>query len=305
MLLLRATALGSLVAAIALMPGVANATSIGVSARVETGTVTITQTTDPGTGAVDFAVSIKGPIHGHGWTYTGELSGTRQESAYNESISEIGTFDIAADPAGVTGMCNTSSIIGGTISSDAPVDTTIYCVLSKDGSTPWLTVIDGYLAPAVTDTTGTTWRGYYALTDTSTPTFEKPPPTHGDSQVIDETVGGGDRYKLQLSGQVAVGSGLYTGEISSDWSGVSYIHDGEPEPTVNASGTDNGHTVTGPCSGAWTSSGWNFDCSLSLDSGPAADVRLSIVTGNSMSFCGDTADGSTQCDSYATGEYTG
>jgi hypothetical protein len=305
-MLRRITAAGTVAAALAAITGVASANPITVSAKVNTGTVSITQTPDPVTGGVVYAVSIQGLIRDHGWTYDGELSGVRHTTeSFTENLSSIGTFDVTADPAGVTGMCDTWSTIGNTVTTDAPVDTTIYCVLSKDGSTPWLTVIDSYLAPDVTDTTRTTWRGYYALTDTSTPTFEKPPPTHGDSQVIDETVGGGDRYKLQLSGQVAVGSGLYTGEISSDWSGVSYIHDGEPEPTVKVSGTDNGHTVTGPCSGAWTSSGWNFDCSLSLDSGPAADVRLSIVTGNSMSFCGDTADGSTQCDSYATGEYTG
>ena len=98
--------------------------------------------TDPA-GGVDYAVSIKGLIRDHGWTYDGGLSGIRHTTeSFTENLSIIGPFDVTADPAGVTGMCDTYSTVGEYASSDAPVDTTIYCVLSKDGSTPWLTVID-------------------------------------------------------------------------------------------------------------------------------------------------------------------
>lgn len=299
----RTMAVGVMVTALAATTAVASAGPITVSAKLETGTVSITQTSDPA-GGVDYAVAINGPIHDHGWTYKGQLSGIRRTTeSFTENLSSIGAFDVTSDPAGVTGRCATWSTLGNLVSTDAPVDTDIECVLSKDGSTPWLMGISSTLAPAVTDTNGTTWRGFYTHTETTTPSQSATPPSHGDSQVEERSFQGGLQYTVQFSGQVAVGSSLYTGEILSDSSGWFYIHDGNPTPTVNVSGSNDGHTVSGQCTGAQSSSGWDWDCNLSLDSAPSVDVALATTSGGSGIFCSGAGD-DYECDTYTTGNYT-
>ena len=303
-MLRQLTAIGAVVTALAAMTGVAGAGPVTVSSTVNAGTVTITQTTDPVTGVADFAVSIKGVIRDHDWTYTGELSGTRQSDDDSENLNYIDTFDVTATPAGVTGMCNSYSTSGSLANVSAPVDADLECLLSKDGSAPWLASLNSTLAPVVTDTNLTTWQGYYTQTQTTRPTLRQSP-THGDSQVHSNGWGDGDRYSLQLSGQIAIGSALFNGELASDWSQRFYLHDGPPEPIVNVSGSNDGHTVAGPCSGYPTSSGWAFECSLSLDSAPAVDVQFVIKDANSGTFCtGSYADGTYICDSYTTGTYS-
>jgi hypothetical protein len=307
-MLRQLTAAGLVVTGLTAMTGVASANPITVSAKVNTGTVSITRTADPVTGDVDYAVSINGQIRDHGWNYSGELSGTRQSASFPDSLSEIGAFDVTSNPAGVTGMCTSYSTFGSlTANYDDPVDAEFECVLSKDGSTPWLTALSSALTPAVTDANATMWQGYYAQTETTTPTLRTASPSHGDSQVVENSYGGdGGRYTLQLSGQIAIGSSLYTGEISSDWSDRYYLHDGNPTPTVNVSGSNGGHTVAGPCTGAVTSSGWDWDCSLSLDSSPSVDVKLGIRNSNSGIFCsGSNANDTYACDTYTTGNYSG
>lgn len=312
MLLRRLTAAGVGIAGIALTMGVASAAPVTVTPRYAeagAGTVSLTRTTDPATGDVDYDIVISGRIGDHGWGYTGELFGIRHATPSSfDTPTDIGSFDVTASPSGVSGRCSSYSTVGSTVSPSDPIDALFACVLSKNGSTPWLVQFQSTLLPAAAD--GSAWQGPFVETDAEataiSTTAEK---SIGDVQVEERNDGGGLQYTVQFSGQVAIGSSVYTGEILSEPSGWFYLHDGEPTPTMAVAGIGGGHHVTGQCTGRAggldydVSAGWDFDCSLSLDSAPSVNVSLGTTHQGDGTFCSDNSDGGLVCDIYTTGYY--
>ena len=260
--------------------------SIGVgssgSVSASKGTVDLTTSTaDDGESRV-YTVHFRGPVTDHGWSYSGTLTGTGSTFAWSASMDSTPVLSVTSDDGTVAGRC-----VGGSGTADEVTASALHmkfgCVLSRNGSTPWQIALDSVLTQ---DTNaGSTWTGSYLEKDTGLPRVTAGQSvSQGEVQLGDET---GDGYltygPLRLSGQIDIGGILYSGDLVS---GTSEPVQSSDIPPLAMSGSSNGMTVTGTCSGTYDSqvvgqtgvaSSYELDCSLAVGSAAPAAVTLKTV----------------------------
>ncbi|MDQ1696091.1 MAG: hypothetical protein QOJ03_1444, partial [Frankiaceae bacterium] len=254
----------TLAAAVAVCAGAAasNAAPVSVhpkSIQVSRGDVTITRTSVSDAQEVDYTVSFVGPLKVHGWSHTGALTGTSSAVIWETFTDNIPNFDVATADRVVTGQC-----AGG---PDNPVDDTTTvdlsdardllnrhgysfdCVLSHDGGTPWQVIIKAQTQQSELSPDSTRFSGTYSVTDAETSVVGLDENvTYGDAQLTEYTDdGGGVQWgPLRLSGQIMIGTTRYRGDLVTDTG--PYVFGGSI-PDMTVSGSANGLTVSGDCSG--------------------------------------------------------
>lgn len=244
------------------------------------GTVDLTVgSADNGTTSV-YTVHFRGPITDHGWTHTGTLTAIGYSWPWTASMANMPILDASTGDGKVTGTCagiSQAAAVDETVSGDGPVlDVTFGCVLSRNGSTPWEVSLQSVISQA--QSVGP-WTGIYVEDDTATPQVNQGSLTYGDVQFGYESADGAQRLgPLRFSGQIDIGGALYRGDLAS---GLSDWVTSDDLPPVAVSGSSNGMTVSGTCSGIYDETSaqaglpsYEFDCSLAV--GPAAPVAVSL-----------------------------
>ena len=260
-------------------------TLVGTAAAAQAGTVGLTLTTDSATLTRNAAVTFRGQVVGHGWTYVGTLAGTGKTWSYNSSLANLPILSMTSGDGTVAGTCVGSSETADQ-TTNAVIDMSFGCVLSRNGGTPWEVVLDSALQQLnASGYDDGTWSGTYGQATAPTPLVNAGhTPTYGQIQLGDAESGGAIQYgPLRFSGQIAIGASLFRGDLVS---GTSAWVQSSDIPPVAVSGSSDGQTVSGTCSGTpddvlgQGSSGDLFTCSLSVGSAAPVTVLLnSVYTG--------------------------
>lgn len=264
----------------------AQAELAGGAGHVARGTVTVTQSVDSSTGNANTSVTFAGDISGHGWRYTGTLTGSGETWAYDGWIGVIPTLSMTSADGSISGRCGAGSETAGEIPS-VLVDLTFGCVLARNGGIPW----EVHLVSEVKQrSVGDPWSGHYVQAEPAASQVELPGgQTYGEVQLGDQSSPGVfEDGPLRFSGQIQIGPQLYRGDLVSNISGP-ITEGGVPPLTVT--GSSNGLEVTGTCSGDLSYpldevvSAYDFTCSLSIGSDAPVVVSLVAVFTNSAGGC--------------------
>lgn len=255
------------------------------------GTVTLVRGVDPATTDANFTVNFQGRISDHGWSYVGTLSGTGTTWGYSGGVTQPPYLSMTSADGSVSGWCAGDSETGGLVAAGT-LDIEFRCVLSRDGGTPWETALDATTQQVASATSQSSWSGRYVGASVTAPEVAadgSPSSTYGEVQLGSQENGDAIAYgPLRFSGQIAIGSTLYRGDLVS---ATSAFVASSVIPPLPVSGTSNGVTVTGTCTGTPNETASNvaptysFTCSLAAGTAPAVTVTLIGVFPVSANAC--------------------
>lgn len=289
--MLSGRALLSVAAALTVITGGAvSAAPVSVSpaaVRVSSGSVSIVQTVDAA-GNANYAVTFTGTVGGHGWTYSGTLSGLSQQPFSEYSPNGpwvIPNFPVSSSNGRITGFCGarpgdsldgvnliaaSSPVAPGSV---GPVPQEVFdCVLSRDGGTPWAITLDTLLANSSTDAGATTASGSFRGVEAASSLVAVPSTTFGDVQLTTHYIccGTGSLVfeSLVFSGQIDLGSTVYHGDLVSTGTATEGTPGAWTMNPITMSGTGPHEQVTGECSGTLNQSATGLVVSTATDASP-------------------------------------
>lgn len=277
-------------------PAYAGSIGAGGTATANAGTVTLTRSLNLTTQNADFALTFQGRVTDHGWSYVGTLTGTGSTWGYGGEVSQPPYLAMTSGDGSVSGWCSGGSetgVLGADTLNMATPDMEFQCVLARNGGTPWAIKLDA-VAQQPAAIYQDTWSGRYVEADVTTQEAGADGnPTYGQVQLGSQTSdGAGISYgPLRFSGQIALGSFIYQGDLVS---GTSAYVQSSDIPPLSVSGTSRGVTVTGTCTGSPdpTISNvtpsydfYDFSCSLAAGTAPTVTVALRGVFDTSAGAC--------------------
>lgn len=265
----------------------ASASAVSTSGQLSKGMVDLSRVTgDDGESSV-YTVHFRGPISDHGWAYNGQLTAVGATWSWTASLSSTPILSVTPDDGTVTGTCAGASDTADLVTTSA-FDMTFGCVLSRSGSTPWQITLRAALSQDATDPA--LWTGDYVESETTSQVNVPGDLTYGEAQLGNRSSVGYPSYgPLRLSGQISIGGTLYRGDLVS---GTSDFIASNDIPPLSISGSGNGVTVSGTCSGTYDEtlaqaglSSYDFSCSLAVGGAPPAAVSFKTVFTSGTGTC--------------------